>query len=360
MREQDLPKTHYELAFESLKDRSLRHAMFDVLRDDTAPFGEAPTYDDFYRSLMVAYGLSEAIEDLSDDVTFRGQLLFEINVLYHMYCMTYGGRAVYYITPGLATRLAQTNLNIDTSFLKSPHRELYVQVATGLFHIRDTTGKLVPVHGFYVNFEDTNGTKEVRVMAASILPPKEGFSFSDMTFYYRIVLGPGKTRDVVKEYTAQQIQWNQTELKAYGGEQSIEFLEDFTSFVFNVLFYLTSKNPDIIKQLPTDYRPKIEGLKSASKKRKWMQRADKATTLPVFLLGSLLLKTKDYEDIQGAGGIGKWKLTKKVYVSGYWRAQWYGSDIRHDRHSEVIWISDYAKGPDLADTIKRVQVGRAA
>jgi hypothetical protein len=127
-------------------------------------------------------------------------------------------------------------------------------------------------------------------------------------------------------------------------------------FVFNVLLYITSKNADILEQLPTNFTAQISRLKNKSKINKLLQRQTKTSKLPILIIGSKVTSNYPIESIKSAGGVGKWKLSGRVYVSGHWRIQWYGS--KDARRSELIFIKPYEKGPEIAEVIGRqYQVG---
>jgi hypothetical protein len=62
--------------------------------------------------------------------------------------------------------------------------------------------------------------------------------------------------------------------------------------------------------------------------------------------------------VKNSGGIGKWKLDKRLYVSGHWKMQWKGSEKDATRRAELIYVKPYEKGPEMTEILSRkYQVG---
>jgi len=333
-----IPKTHYEAAVSYLKKVS----GFDWLVDRViTALGPEPSYEDFCREVM-----PEPVKDPAYAANF-------LNIYFHLFNMNQGGSKIYYIMPELARRLAKTNLNIDSYYLKSPFREIFIQIDPGLFSIKDIDGSTVPIYGFYIFFNDTGEYKKVRIMACSLLKPTLKIPFNDTTYYFRLEIPSGKLMDIARKYIDNNIKEGSGYLQGKT-IKNVDYTEEFTSFVFNVLLYLTSKNTDIITQDPIDFKKKLVELKSPAKKRKLEQRLEKSNQYRLFVAGSTLKENlEESKDLQKAGSIGAWKLAYRVRVSGHWRAQWYGSEKEGNKKSEVIWIEDYDKGPQVADLLNR-------
>lgn len=116
--------------------------------------GSYPTYEEFY---MAGYDWVDI------NAKNAGSVAYEANVMYHLYNMIQNGQRIYYVTPDLAAKLAKTKINVETHFLKSPFREIYVQIDPGLFHMQDIDGSQTPVHGFYVYLNEVGDIKDLRV-----------------------------------------------------------------------------------------------------------------------------------------------------------------------------------------------------
>jgi hypothetical protein len=94
---------------------------------------------------------------------------------------------------------------------------------------------------------------------------------------------------------------------------------------------------------------KLKNLKSKAKKRKIEQKASKASTYHIIVVGAKLKNNNDfYEEVQNKR-LNLRQLKSRVLVSGHWRAQWYGSE--KERYTETIWIEPYFKGPEMANVI---------
>jgi len=331
-------RTHYEQACRYLG--KLRPGIFTP---EMLQSGQDPVYEDFCLNAL------NSIRSHSDNDAFVTNYL---NIFFHLYHMKKSAEKVYYVTPELSARLAQTSINIDSYFLKSPFREIYVEIDPGLFYINDIGGLKVPVHGFYVYLKDFKEYKQIRVMACSLMKPTEEIPFNDANFYFHVEVYPGKLNEQLKRHMKTKVEPELKDLKRFDLSNNIDYLEDFTAFTFNVLLYITSKKPKLTNYEPVNFSKRIEGLKSASKKRKLAQRAKKASTHNIIVIGEGIQdKNNDMENIQKAGGIGLWKLQNKVRVSGHWRTQWYGSEKDGTRRKDQIFIDDYEKGPEFADMV---------
>ena len=269
------------------------------------------------------------------------------NTLFHLFHMKQRGDKIFYVTPGLSSRLAQTSIDIDSYFLKSPYREIFVQIEPGLFFIRDGNEK-VPVTGFYVYLRDLEDRKQIRIMAASLRHPTPERPLNESVFYFRLEFLPGKIHDQLTRYMEDEVKKDPS-LDILGSGKNIEFLEDFAYFVFNTLLYINSKGSTFTQFHPPDFEKRLMGLKSTAKKNKTKQRAARCTSHKIIIIGDDV--HKDLKEIQNAGGVGAWKLSKKVRVSGHWKVQWYGSEKDNSKHAETIWIEDYTKGPEFKEVI---------
>jgi len=330
-------KTHYELVCYHLN--KAREGMFTK---EMLSCGDDPDFK--YFSIRAI----DSIPNYYDDAVMTNYL----NVYFHMYHMKKSGSQIYYVTPELSARLAQTSLNIDTFFLKSPFREIYVQIDPGLFYIYDAEGKKVPVTGFYVYLKDFGSHKQIRVMACSLHKPTPEIPLNDTNFYFHMELGPGKLKDELRKYIETKVMPELENIERFGAGNNIDYLEEFGAFALNVLLYITSRKPDISNTDPYDFASKLQGLKSTSKRNKFEKRAAKASTCRIIVIGQGINdKNNDMDKIQKAGGVGKWKLQNKIRVPGHWRMQWYGSEKDGTKYAEQIFIDDYSKGPDHADVV---------
>lgn len=345
-----IPKSHYEIALNFIEQQI---GSFQNLVDTIeSRCGKEPGFQKFGQELQLTQPAS--IRQDSPE-----QLALQANVMFHLYNMWQSGKPIYYVTPQLAVGLAKTDLNVDTEFLLSPYREIYVQIEPGMFTICDARGNY-SVRGFYVYFKrHDSGIVEIRIMATALIEMKQGY-LDDANFYFKLFLSPGKLKDSLRSYLSKVLSLdNRDELERFGGTQNAKHVEEFTAFVVNVLLYLTSKEPDILKQLPINFDAVIARAKSPGKVKKLRRKIDKYTSYPIMLVGHKYeVNRQELDDIHRAGGVSNWKLTHKVKVSAHWRAQWYGSVEKGNRRSERIRIESYTKGPDAAELFMKKKVVR--
>lgn len=331
----DLKKTHYE----ALKDYlsvapNVERKIF--MRDVRERFGDYPDWPTF---------ATESVNLIKSTS--------EVQILYHLFMMESAGNKIFYVTPNLAARLAKTRPSIDYHYLKAPFRWQFVQIDPGLFTIKDVILKGIhPVHGFYIGLTEQDGQKILRGMAVALLKPTEGLPFNDAVFFFKIILKPGDVEEQIKQFVDSSAK-NEQELEKYKGAHNIEHVQEFIAFMVNFLLYTTSRNASLQEQVPEDQTSRLHALKSDAKKRKLQQKIARTPTYRVIIAGGTITDNRDVEDIRRAGSIGEWKLTKRIRVSAHWRTQWYGNEKDNTRRAEAIWISDYDKGPELADVLNK-------
>lgn len=355
MRE-DYPKTHYEV----LKGLQQMDTIFGcnfkrVMEGIKRYCGDDPSYDEVALTPILRDKLLNRLGAPAAEALF-------LNVYYHAYRLYATGENIYSISPSLCASLANTKLNISTYFLKSPFPEIYIQIPKGLYNIYDE-GRAWPVSGFYVSLQELEGQpKLLRILVyAQDDKIKNAFGISEDTlFYFKLAIEEDNFEVVLKDLVENQISKNKSDLIAYGGINNAHLISTFFEFIFNTLLYITSKDPDIRKFLPPDYASAKSNLKSTAKIRKLDKKASKSNSYPILIVGKDFKSENNFEDIKSDGGVGKWRLNKKVKVSGHWKLQWYGSEKDGTRSAKPIFISGYTKGPDTAEIIgKRFRVGRA-
>lgn len=343
-----LPRSHYDYVMDYVNRIGSFNEFADNLCEKLGPDPDWVTFaTEIQRSRLSPLYAGES----------PSQQSVQNNVMFHLYQMYQNGQQLYYVIPELAVKLAKTELNVDTSFLKTPFPEIFVQIDPGLFHVSEY-GSVYPVRGFYVYMKETGGIKEMRIMATAIINATGGPNayIDDTCFYYRLALEPGKLKDSLRKYLS-TVYAAQTELSKYGDTSNIGHMEEFTYFVVNLLLYLTSKDPDVLKKLPVSKEKLLSGKKSPGKLKKLARKMDKYTDRPYTLVGSHVPSNQsEVDQIKRSGGVYSWKLTHQFQVTGHWRPQWYGSVKENNRHQKVIWIENYVKGPDAAEHIHKKKV----
>lgn len=333
-----MDKTHYEAAYAYLKDTI---GIDELVRLGKISHPDGMSFSELQKAMQEMW---PRIRALPIDV-----FAYYSNVLFHLYQMRHHEEKVYVVTRQLAQQLSDTSLNVNCRFLKSPFKEIFIQIEKGLFQILDLqTLKEVDVEGIYVYLHENGVHREIRIMAASLLKSNEQYPFNDSIFYFRFHMDEGdKIMDKVNEYINDPAIWNDINIKKTGGTINKQYISILSNFVFNTLLYITSKDADIQNMLP--FKP--TGLKKRKKQKKEQKKIDRLSSLPYILVGGNIKQC--YEQVTS---ISKWKLKSRVYVEGYWRIQWYGSIKDDTRHAQTIWIAPYHKGPELAEVINKAHL----
>jgi len=197
-------------------------------------------------------------------------------------------------------------------------------------------------------------------MAVAMLKNNEKYPFNDSIFYFKVLIGQGKIQDSVHKYIKDQLDINKEDMKKTGGDKNMGHVEELFNFALNILLYTTSKDPDIRTQMPRDFQTEIGRKKSSKKQNKLIHRAQNSCSFPTLIVGSTIKDAGESQIVQNAGGMHKWRLSQRVYVAGHWRVQWYGSEAQGTKHSELIPIEPYLKGPEFSEVMHSVhQIGRA-
>lgn len=335
-----IAKTHYESTIETINKTGLLYGykdFDDFCKKALEVCGQNPTYEQFCHLDLIQKS-NKTSGDLATKSVFS-------NVLYHLYSLRQHHCRVYYISPNLAMNLARTDINIDTHFFRTPFPEIYIQIDSGLYFIKDPLKPTInqPVKGFYVNYREEN---LVRIMVVAF---SEGIQ-NDAVFYFKIPLKPGKIKDQLKNYIEHLETTRKEELRLSRGLDNMDSFEELFMFVFNCLLYITSKDADIIRQLP---ELSVGNKKSKAKIQKTLKRQERCSGLPIFIVGPKTASAYSLEQVRKCGGVGKWKLDQRLYVSGHWRTQWYGSEKDGSRKAEVIFIAPYEKGPELTEVLNK-------
>lgn len=347
----NLPRSHYQQAKEHFK--GIGGDVKNILADIMSECG-GTEYRDVY------HYISSGMANLPDKD--RINISYHTNVIFHLTNLLKYGEQIYYVAPQMAVRLATTELNVDVSYLKSPFKELFIQVDRGLFKIKSTEGGVVDVDGIYVYLDDMgDGGKEFRIMAVAMYEPTPDIPFNDSTFFFNMPLYPGqKLKSAVRERVDYVLKEQLDDITRSGGIENLPYTEQLAGFVFNTLLYVTSKDPHVRKMLPRDFAAEMAGKKNKGKIRKLARQMEKSNTLPVYLISSPSpISDTDVEEAKRSGGVFSWKLEKRVNVSGHWRGQWYGSEKLGTRRRETVYIDSYTKGLAYEVESKRIRkVGR--
>jgi hypothetical protein len=281
---------------------------------------------------------------------------------FHLYAMKKCGAPMYEIEEGLAHQLLHTRLNVDTFFLKSPFTEIMLAIPHGLFKIPDiSTGAEVWVENIYVHFrDDIEGYKQVQVFATNMtwiesevagwLSGTDGGMWDDTIFFFDVALKSGKKVDDALKEVIDNIKWGD----GIADQQGKDRLDIIFRFVFNTLLYLTSRDAEIIKQLPVNYMKQIKSIRNPNKNRKKIERlkvlARESTSKSYMYITKknapiVSSEPGEYRDRQS-----RYKLLSKQMVSGFWRIQWsgprknqFGAPQKGERY-QLIFIDPFERG----------------
>lgn len=343
-----IPKNHFEFTTEYLTNNVND---FKVLVNKIEKIcGKYPSFLEFSEKI-------QNFDELPVKSVSVSEKMLQVNVLFHLYSLHQTGQHFFYVTPQLAIELAKTELNVNTDTLLSPFSEIFVQIDPGLFTIHDHRGEHA-VTGFYVYHKTYDfGVNELRIMATSMKELGNGL-IDDVNFYYKLILKPGKLKKVLNDYLKEgRDPEKEKEIKKFGGTPNFPHIEEFTFFLVNLMLYLTSKDPDILVQLPVNFDAELKNVKNSAKKRKIEKKREKSTHNSIMVVGSHLIENqKEINEVRNSGGIGGWKLNYRVKVSAHWKTQWYGSEKNGTRRSETIRVQEYEKGPDAAEVFSKKRI----
>lgn len=249
-----------------------------------------------------------------------------------MYHYIQCGRQDYELTDGLAWWLANTdNTDVDCRFVQSPFRTIYVMIPR-IFHSGNESG-------FFDSFFLT------------VLPESDRCH----VIIYLLTENRGKLSFGFEMKYGFSVKHEISRTKREAGHTDFE--SKFFSFVFNVLLYCTSAEPD------ESWHPQLQALwtrreteKKPKRKARLLSEIEKIGKRRI--LGSkIIISREDREDFKEAFRTGNKKIGKRFMVAGHWRNQPYGA--KHALRKK-LFIQPYWKGPDDAEELlNRIrQVGK--
>jgi hypothetical protein len=277
----------------------------------------------------------------------RLQRKLDTSVAQHLYHLWADGN-YFDISPRLCNKLLDTDLkDIDTYFLKTPFRSMYLSLpqGNGMYLHNDQTGKH-EVKGIYVLFQDfgqpetiafrTVGNKIEGVLKYLhiLAVGEEVQEWDDTLVFFHLLFWEGKISESIEKSKAllppDPTLWPS--------------IEEIFGFVTKVLLYLNCANVSIQKVAGFDLDGKVAGLKNKTKKRKLQHRYEKLSTKPHNLLDIVV----DHRSGVGAepaskGSSGLLGPKALERVRGYFRMQHFG---KGSLESKVIWIEPYIRGSD--------------
>jgi hypothetical protein len=267
----------------------------------------------------------------------------DTSVAQHLYHL-WKDKNYFDITAGLCEKLKDTDLrDLDTFFLRAPYRSMYLSLPKGnrMMIPGEGTG-LHEVMGIYLLMNDFGKPETIAIRTENNKVPgvtkylhilacgEEKTEYNDALVFFHLLFWEGKLSDSIAK---------NKEILGQSGPLWPNIQEIFT-FVTKVLIYLNCANVEIRQMAGFDIQKKLDGLKSAAKKRKVLQRYEKTSILPHKLLDTIVDHDQGGMGKTGTSGhsLGPMALEK---VRGHFKAQRYGEGLFQ---SKVIWVEPYVRG----------------
>jgi len=284
--------------------------------------------DEFFISRIKS--IYESCKDLKDVVNMANKFIrggggsgknkefhfVELMVLPYM--IKFNGK-VFVLTENICKMFLNTTINTDVNLIKMPFDLFFVQCQSPIpVDYAGETHKQ-PIVGFYLL------KKEDEILTFYLHKPKKREIKYDVSTSSINLKLHNKTKGL------------DAELNKDGGEcENIGLL--LNNFIFNVLLYLTSKDPDIIKQF--DLPPKIPKkiLKNPRSVRRFKEKHD-CSKQEYYLVGSKDPDVKNYSEKNE----NPQAIQTKFQVSGHWHHYWTGSKYLENRERIHKWVKPYYK-----------------
>lgn len=275
-------------------------------------------------------------------------------IMFHFCAFKFCAGRMYEISDNIAEMLLNTKLDIDSSMVKSPFPEIMVLVPDNLLSIYNKHTGFHNVYTIYINIYDGNENERlIKILCVGKPNEKSVDEFDDATFYFKIPLLDGKVSHSLKKAMED---WEKSDVhKVFSTVNDTDKLPRIFQFVLNVLLYITSSDSDIRleKSNYDNMLKKLNGLKSASKKRKLGTRIGMESKLDKYIVGGSIQLSPEEKGILDASRAHGSKHGIRYPVGGHWRNQPYGPKNSLRRHK---WIKPHFRGPEFAELIKNIGV----
>lgn len=297
------------------------------------------------------------------------QALYQkMNLDYHAILnFALSGKKTFYFSNNLSEHLANTEVNIKSSFLQLPFTSCLF-----IFTSPSVAKAMYRIHGEEV--ADVDFTAPISVFL-TILPAGEGLSgrrlllcayhsrYPDNLYFHikrELYLGDDWTLE-----QALHTDWNNLippESCELSSEDDSRFYTDglhFFRIIVNAVLYITSDSAELtFRENPRKDIDKKAQRAARSKRTKLQKRAMRHTALDYEEVGAsveaIVIDKREFHDTQGSLTEGN-KVQVRFMVRGHWRNQPCGVG-RQER--KLIWVKPHFKGPDLAETINKSYVVR--
>jgi hypothetical protein len=261
------------------------------------------------------------------------------------------GKRTFYITPGLAEHLAHTNLNVPSDLIRTPFK-------TCLFVFTDA----LTINAFYeIHGERPEAPKDPLNVFLIERPTDDGLR---TLIFFCIHAGESGSHMMVKRQLLIREDWDIEKMLATdwadiykldekGSFDEGRFIEDgllFFRIVLNVLLYLGSSEPDVMKCLSP--RGTSEPAQRSGKWKKRQRRAENTSELSFTAVGANVgtIKVAKPDMNEPGGAEPAYRIGTRFMVRGHWRQQPFGPQSSLRR---LVWIKPHFKGPEMADLVNR-------
>jgi hypothetical protein len=339
MNKEQFPITHYEYMINEY------NWVKDVIRIVNEHYGkdsENVTFVDFANWFISLERFSALMDGLG-----ANQSTFAMNLFYHIWRMKTCGEKIYYISPQLFSMLLNTDVTVDSQWIKTPFEEIYLYLDQKEVLIDDfSDGSICPIKGVYINFKkhDAFNNRMRFILTGGFDAIKQ---YKDVNYYFSIDIPEcGKTIEDIIDSLFEKI--NDQKMHVFDmSETNQKATRLMIRFVLNLMIYITSPSADMFDFIPD----KISIDKKSPKKiEKAMRKLSRTAQIPFIMVGYKLPKLPQSSLTSTHGH----SITYKFEVSGHWRMQWKGTKkIEGSLHQEPIWIKPYHKGENLAEGIHK-------
>lgn len=247
---------------------------------------------------------------------------------WHLLRFVRAGQHAYEVSPGLAAKLAETELRgltADDLHLPFPSISIHVPPEARLTAGPNEAGVAPPVTELYLSEDAIEGVRNWRVLALAGSPGP--------SYIFGILLPAAQSLEECIRATSDL-------LRAQGAPDETEWLTIFR-WAMNVVIYAT--NGGIRVELwrnteAAELLDRIESMPPESKTRRRLQdRLDAMDKRRRVVLGPGI--EVDRAEAPGSGQ----RLTIRVRVQGHWRRQAHGQGFKERK---LIWIEPFWRGPE--------------
>jgi hypothetical protein len=297
--------------------------------------------------------------DLADR-SMLGDIRSMLHKCYQMACHQAHGKRVFAVSPGLADKLAHTELRgLSTDDVRLPYESVYIQVPeeaglimAGFIGVLDQDFSN-PVAGIYVTYgsefgrelyPDEKTERGLDILAVS-MPDKR--TAHDQCVRFGIPLPPGAKLDDILARMNDIYQKRADEAPELGFEKMKDRWLAIFRWMLNVLIYATWPDADRTTEYGNPefarlYRRREKAPKKSTKRKKLSAQLKEHDPKTRFVLGAGV-SVIDRSTTNGSSSKGNGNpLTVRTLVSGHWRRYHIGKG-----RTETVWrhIEPFWRGP---------------